>query len=240
MYYGWYDDVQKNDTIGVENLNEPPEFVALTFNAARATIKGLEFQSTFIPDDNFEVNLFYSYTDATYDKFLLPEYVSNYLPPSPDLDHAGNPFSYTPQNKLGVQPRLHIPIDPALGAPYISSAVYWQSTEWFTDLSDLESTCGAFVRPPVLGAPYTCLASAGQQPKQSPYWTVNFRLDWNSFLGEPVDASLFVDNAFNKTYEVGANPYLHLIGTNSSIYAPPRMWGVELRYRFGADGQTSE
>jgi iron complex outermembrane receptor protein len=240
MYYGWYDDVQKNDTIGIENLNAPPDFVALTFNAARATIKGLEFQSTFIPDDNFEVNVFFSYTDATYDKFLLPEYVSNYLPQSPELDHAGNPFSYTPQDKLGVQPRFHIPIDPALGAPYISSAIYWQSTEWFTDLSDLETTCGAFVRPPVLGAPYTCLAPAGQQPKQSPYWAVNFRLDWNSFLGEPVDASLFVDNAFNKTYQVGANPYLHLIGTNASIYAPPRMWGVELRYRFGADAQASE
>jgi iron complex outermembrane receptor protein len=240
VYYGWYDDVQKNDTIPVNDTGAPPAFVALTFNAARANIKGLEFQSTFIPDDNFELNLFFSYTDATYSKFLLPEYISNFLPPAPDLNHAGNPFSYTPQNKLGIQPRFHIPIDTGLGMPYISAMAYWQSSEWFTDLSDLETTCSNFVRPPFVGGPYTCLAPAGQQPKQSPYFLANFRLDWDDFMGQPVDASLFVDNAFNKTYEVGANPYLHLIGTNASIYAPPRMWGVELRYRFGADGQASE
>ena len=110
--------------------------------------------------------------------------------------------------------------------------LYWQSTEWFTDLGTRETTCGAF-NP----ATYQCLAPAGQQPKQSPYFLANFRFDWNDFMGQPVDASIFVDNAFNKTYQVGANPYLHLIGTNASIYAPPRMWGVELRYRFGADGQ---
>jgi iron complex outermembrane receptor protein len=79
VYYGWYQDVQKNDLVAIEQevnvapppnppdiIIEPEGFSALTFNAARATIKGLEFQSTFIPDDNFQVNVFYSYTDATY------------------------------------------------------------------------------------------------------------------------------------------------------------------------------
>jgi iron complex outermembrane receptor protein len=232
VYYGWYDDVQKNDTVAIDDFGAPPDFAALTFNAAQATIKGLEFQSTVVPDDNFQATVFYSYTDATYSKFLLPEYISNYLPPSPSFDLAGSQFAYTPQNKLGVQPRFHIPVDAALGEPVVSAMLYWQSTEWFTDLGTRETTCGAF-NP----ATYQCLAPAGQQPKQSPYFLANFRFDWNDFMGQPVDASIFVDNAFNKTYQVGANPYLHLIGTNASIYAPPRMWGVELRYRFGADGQ---
>jgi iron complex outermembrane receptor protein len=65
LYYGWYDDVQKNDIVAVEQeLTTPPyvevEPIALTFNAARANIKGLEFQSTFVPDENFEVGVFYS------------------------------------------------------------------------------------------------------------------------------------------------------------------------------------
>ncbi|MGD0190484.1 MAG: TonB-dependent receptor [Rhizomicrobium sp.] len=232
VYYGWYDNVQKNDTTAILDLGEPTAFAALTFNAAKATIKGAEFDSTFIPDDNFQVRVFYSYTDASYSKFLLPEYVSNYLPPSPTINLSGSPFAYTPQNKLGVQPRFHIPVDSSLGSPFVSAMVYWQSSEWFTDLGQLETTCGAF-NP----ATEQCLAPGGQQPKQGPYWTANFRFDWDNFLGEPFDASFFVDNAFNKTYQEGANPYLHLIGTNASIYAPPRMWGIELRYRFGADGQ---
>ena len=228
LYYGWYDNVQKNDTVAI--LGGPtPEFAALTFNAAKATIKGLEFQSTFIPDDNFQVAVFYSYTDASYSRFILPGEIINGVPFG-EINLAGSAFAYTPRNKLGFQPRFHIPVDGALGQPFISAVLYWQSEEWFTDLGTRETTCGAF-NP----ANYQCLAPAGQQPNQGPYFLANFRLDWDSFLGEPFDASVFVDNAFNKTYQVGANPYLHLIGTNASIYAPPRMWGVELRYRFGAD-----
>lgn len=235
IYYGWYDDVQKNDTVLVINQNTQQfALAALTFNAARANIKGLEFQSTFVPDDNFEVNVFYSYTDASFTKFLLPEEIYNGVPVN-ILDHAGNPFSYTPKQKLGLQPRFHVPVDTSLGMPYVSAVLYWQSAVLFTDLSDLETTCGAF-NPQT----YQCLAPAGQQPKQGPYATVNFRFDWENFLGQPADVSFFVDNAFDKTYQVGANPYLHLIGTNASIYAPPRMFGAELRYRFGADAQSGE
>ncbi|HEY5048100.1 MAG TPA: TonB-dependent receptor [Rhizomicrobium sp.] len=238
-YYGWYDDVQKNDTVDISTgmQGSPPDFVALTFNAARANVKGLEFQSKFIPDDNFEVNVFYSYTDATYSKFLLPEAIVAGVPQDV-LDLSGNAFTYTPKNKLGIQPRFHIPVDPDLGSPFVSAMLYWQSTEWFTDLGTRETTCGAYSFS--FPDSYSCLATAGQQPKQSPYVQANFRLDWENFLGQPVDASLFVDNAFDKTYQVGANPYLHLIGTNASIYAPPRMWGAELRYRFGAEAQSAE
>jgi iron complex outermembrane receptor protein len=248
VYYGWYDDVQKNDIVAVEQeLTTPPylevEPIALTFNAARANIKGLEFQSTFVPDENFEIGVFYSWTDATYSKFLLPQAIL--IDPlgnqtvEGDLDHAGNPFAYTPENKLGVSPRFHIPIDASLGAPFLSAQLYWQSSEWFTDLSDIETTCGAFVRPAQAGAPYTCLAGAGQGPEQKDYALVNLRFDWNNFLGKGFDAGAFVNNAFDRTYAVGADALLHLTGTNAMIYAPPRMWGVELRWRFGADAESA-
>ena len=54
-------------------------------------------------------------------------------------------------------------------------------------------------------------------------------------LGSSFDASAFVNNVTNRTYKVGANALEHEIGTTASIYAAPRMFGVELRYRFGAD-----
>lgn len=247
LYYGWYDDVQKNDIVAVEQeLATPPYFqvepIALTFNAARANIKGLEFQSTFVPDDNFEVGVFYSYTDATYSKFLLPQAILIDLAGNQtvegDLDHAGNPFAYTPQNKVGISPRFHIPVDGSLGVPLLSAQVYWQSSEWFTDLSDIETTCGAFIRPAQAGAPYTCLAGAGQPPEQKSYALVNLRFDWNDFLGKGFDAGAFVNNVFDRTYAVSADALLHLTGTSATIYAPPRMWGIELRYRFGADAET--
>jgi hypothetical protein len=37
---------------------------------------------------------------------------------------------------------------------------------------------------------------------------------------------------------VGADALLHLTGTSATIYAPPRMLGIELRYRFGVEGES--
>jgi len=205
---------------------EPEGFSALTFNAARATIKGLEFQSTFVPDDNFQVNIFYSYTDATYSSFVLPQAILVGLTGSQTqlnpVNLAGSAFAYTPKNKLGITPRFHIPVDPSIGVPYISATAYWQSKESFTDLGSEE------------------VAEIGQSPVQKDYAVVNFRVDWDNFLGHPFDASFFLNNAFNKTYAVGADALLNLTGTSATIYAPPRMWGVALRYRFGADGDTPQ
>ncbi|HTQ13000.1 MAG TPA: TonB-dependent receptor [Rhizomicrobium sp.] len=244
VYYGWYSDIQKNDEIAVIQEFIPPtppliEPAALTFNAARASIKGLEFESTFIPDENFQVDVFYSYTDAHYDKFVLPQEVvidplGNQFTVGAE-NHAGNPFANTPKQKFGITPRFHIPIDSSMGQPYLSATWYWQSRVWFTDLSDVETTCAAFVQPAVLGAPYTCLAPAGQRPEQRSYSLINVRFDWDNFLGQPYDLSVFADNVTDETYKQGANALLHLTGTAASIYGPPRMYGIELRWRFGAD-----
>jgi iron complex outermembrane receptor protein len=215
VYYGWYSDIQKNDLVAVI---APPviEPVALTFNAARATVKGLEFESTFIPNENFQVDVFYSYTDATYNKVILPTEIfvagATQTPIGP-LDHSGNPFAYTPKNKFGITPRFHIPISDSWGQPYLSATYYWQDKVWFSDLSDLEPDAS-----------------------QKAYSLIDARLDWDNFLGHPFDLSAFVTNLTNKTYKQGADALLHLTGTSASIYGPPRMWSVELRYRFGADG----
>ena len=215
LYYGWYSDVQKNDLIAVVDTitPQPTQLVAVTFNAAKATVKGLEFESTFVPNENVQISAFYSYTDASYDKFILPQSIFNGVPILP-VDHAGDPFAFTPKHKVGLTGQFFIPIDPALGAPTFTAQWYWQSKVWFTDLSDFEPD--AF---------------------QNGYGLVNLRLDWNNFLGTDMDAAAFVNNVTDKTYKVGANALLHLTGTSASFYGPPRMWGVELRYRFGQDAE---
>jgi len=215
LYYGWYQDIQKNDEVAVETMTSL-RVIALTANAAKAQIKGLEFESTFIPDENFQVNVFYSYSDASYDKFELPQAIfidpMGNVTPINLLDHKGDPFAYTPKHKLGVTGRYHLPIDSSLGMPFVTATWYWQSKVWFSDLADLEP-----------------------QSFQADYGTVNLRLDWDSFLRSSFDASVFANNLTDRTYKVGANALQHLVGTGSSIYAAPRMFGVELRYRFGAD-----
>jgi iron complex outermembrane recepter protein len=217
-YYGWYRDVQKNDLIAVIPPAGPPEPVALTLNAAKATIKGIDFQTTIVPAESVELSFFWSYTDASYDSFVIPSAIAldnmggaTFLYPA---DHAGDPFAYTPQDKFGLTGRFHIPVDPSLGDPVLSATWYDQSKVWFSDFSDIEPD--AF---------------------QKSYDLINARLDWNNIFGSSFDAAVFVNNLTDQTYKVGANALLHLTGTSASIYGPPRMWGVELRARFGADAE---
>jgi iron complex outermembrane receptor protein len=186
---------------------------ALTLNAARATVKGIDFQSTIVPDEHVDVTAFYSYTDASYGAFALPEEIIG-SQQFGLLNHVGNPFAYTPANKFGVTANVHFMIDRALGIPTFSVTWYNQSRVWFTDLADEEP-----------------------DGSQGAYNLINLRLDWRSLMGTSADLGFFVNNVTNQIYKVGGNPLEHLTGTDSSIYGPPRMWGVELRYRFGADAK---
>jgi iron complex outermembrane receptor protein len=226
LYYGWYQDIQKNDLVLVATTIPPvpPSTTpttsslldAVTFNAARASVKGLEFSSTFIPNENVEVDVFYSYTDASYDKFVLPDTIVNGVPMD-ILDHSGNPFAYTPKNKWGLTGRFHIPVDPSWGTPVATIQWYGQSRVYFTDFAD--ENPDAF---------------------QGRYGLINMRLDWDNVAGSAFDAAIYSTNILNKTYKVGANALEQEIATTASIYGAPRMIGVELRWRFGEDAQQEK
>jgi iron complex outermembrane receptor protein len=56
-------------------------------------------------------------------------------------------------------------------------------------------------------------------------------------MGSAVDLSFFGNNVTNKVFRVGHQD-LHQdssLGIASDIYGPPRMYGVILKYHFGAE-----
>jgi iron complex outermembrane receptor protein len=215
LYYGWYQDIQKNDLVAADSGGQTI-LDAITFNAARATVKGLEFSSTFIPNENVELDVFYSYTDASYNEFFLPDIVP-VTTPSDILNHSGNPFAYTPASKWGMTGRFHIPVDPSWGSPVATIQWYGQSKVYFTDFADEDPD--AF---------------------QGRYGLINMRLDWDNVAGSAFDAAIYSTNILNKTYKVGANALEQEIATTASIYGAPRMIGVELRWRFGEDAHQAK
>jgi iron complex outermembrane recepter protein len=210
LYYGWYQDVQKNDIVGFSGVARPP--VVLTVNAAKANIKGLEFETSFIPDENFQIGAFYSFTEAAYDSFVLPMVLDASGQVTATADHKGDAFAYTPKHKFGTTARFHLPVPAEYGMPWVSLSWYWQSKVWFSDLSDSEPD--AF---------------------QGDYGLLNLRADWNNILGAPFDLGVFVNNLTDRNYKSGANAMEHQIGTNASIFGPPRLFGVELRARLGEE-----
>ena len=52
------------------------------------------------------------------------------------------------------------------------------------------------------------------------------------FLGR-VEASVFVNNLFNKAYRVYAFDGSLYWGDTLGVYAKPRTWGVSMKYNFG-------
>jgi hypothetical protein len=52
-------------------------------------------------------------------------------------------------------------------------------------------------------------------------------------LGHPFDVSAFVRNITDEVHANSINSFLSIIGTMNTVYSEPRMYGVEVRWRFG-------
>jgi iron complex outermembrane receptor protein len=129
-----------------------------------------------------------------------------YLSPS-----AGNlnglPFTGGPRNQYSATGRYHLPIGASLGDASISATYSWQSHIQFSDRE-----VGGIV--PAHGL-------------------LDVRVDWNDIAGRPVDASFYMSNATDQVYMEGGTIVYNALGLNSILLGEPRMWGFQLRYRFG-------
>jgi iron complex outermembrane recepter protein len=74
---------------------------------------------------------------------------------------------------------------------------------------------------------------------QSGYSDVNLRFDWVNVAGQPLDIGLFVRNATNELHALSINSFLTVNGSMNTVYNEPRMWGLELRWRFGAEASQA-
>ena len=64
------------------------------------------------------------------------------------------------------------------------------------------------------------------------YDVTNLRLDLYGVAKTPLDLSVFVRNVFDDEYAVAGGASGTFLGFETSIYGPPRMWGMEARYSF--------
>ena len=66
------------------------------------------------------------------------------------------------------------------------------------------------------------------------YGLLNLRAELREVAGTGLDISVFANNATNKTYILGGLPLGGPLGFESALYGEPRMYGVSVKYRFGA------
>jgi iron complex outermembrane receptor protein len=125
------------------------------------------------------------------------------------VDKKGVALPYSPKNKVGGSVKYHLPLDPALGDISLNASANYQSTYRWGDEDQPGNLLGD-------------------------YTLVNLGASWNHINGRPVDLEAFVTNVGNKAYKAGSLAYYTATGVSAASYTEPRMYGVRLRYTFGA------
>jgi len=123
-YYSDYKNIQRNVNACIGN---PCTLVTRVQNAAAATIKGFEAESTLKFSENLELSAFYSYIDAKFDKYISADPATG-LP----VDRSDQPFGYLPKHKVGatVNYGIDLPSDQRL---VLIANVAYQSSQILAD-----------------------------------------------------------------------------------------------------------
>lgn len=67
------------------------------------------------------------------------------------------------------------------------------------------------------------------------YGILTFGADWRNAGGSPFDVSFFMTNATDEEYVRGGLPIFNALGLSALTYGAPRMYGLRVGMRFGAD-----
>ena len=116
-----------------------------------------------------------------------------------------------PKYKYGVNARYHLPLSAQVGDASVSANWSWQDKQQYGSVTDPVGLMKA-------------------------YGLLTLGANWNGIGGSPIDVSFFMTNALDKKYVASAYTIYTLTGTSALIYGEPRMYGVRLQYRFGAEG----
>jgi iron complex outermembrane receptor protein len=205
IYQEWWNDVQQTDQI--QDPNPPFTLVSQTDNIAAAKIQGLELESQMNATERLSFSLSYSYINAKYTKFPgFYEFAGQEIP------KIETPFINTPRHQGTVGGRYQVPLGTTIGTVYASADYYRQSAVQLNP---------------------TSLEEGSRLGLQKGYGQLNVQAGWDEVAGQPLDLKFFMHNALNDTHMVFASGLFLSLGTGNTIWAPPRMWGVEFRYRFG-------
>jgi len=191
-----------------ENIGDLGAPTTQVNNIAKAEIQGLELSTQLLVTDRLELSLTYSYIDAEYKEW--PGYVTNVIT-GELLPYIDSPYTGTPENQGTIAVRYTLPTPSEWGDITLMADYYRQSSVWLNDTA-LEDGFG----------------------KEGGYGNLNLRADWSNVFNTPFDVALFVRNATDDIHAVALNSYYAFVGTASAVYSEPRMWGAQVRYRFGA------
>lgn len=203
-----FDDMQLRQVV-LDSGNTPR--VVFT-NASRTRIQGVEFELTLVPVDNLLLIATGSFNDYEYLEYEDAQFSSVKLltqQPLTVVDRSREPFAEVPETTWSL------------------SAQYTFQTRYGEIMSRLDYS---YVDEVFLGID----VGSGQNVKESSvddYGLLNGRITWTS-PDERYQVGVYGNNLTDELYFVGAAAVGDSVGTFALAPGVPRMYGVELNYRF--------
>lgn len=179
-------------------------------NAGRSRIWGVEVDASATVFDSLRFDLGYAYLDTKVKEITLPP-----IPPGAPYSEiissadVGDPLPLSPKNRLTLTATYTLPVPSTVGEISFGATFIHTDKQSFT-----KATLPEFQNLPATDI-------------------LNLNADWQNVLQQPIDLSVFVTNVTNEIYQVAVGSTYFSAGYESLLYAPPRMWGVRVKYRFG-------
>lgn len=223
VYYTDYSDLQTSAPdafVDPDNPSPVPQLGQTIFNVGEAWVAGFEMDLTLRPLPGLAVVATYGYTKAEYDTFGL-----QYFGATPQLDCTGRevasggnlelsclPFKTTPEHQYSFSLRYLLPFSPVVGDVEASITYAWVDEQYSAHISVPESEPGAWL--PSFGL-------------------VNASISWSRILESSFSAQLYGTNLADREYRISNSNQWNLTYFQSSIYAEPRVVGLQVSYDYG-------
>lgn len=188
-------------------------------NAGKSRIYGAEVEMSIAPLDGLTFDVSYTYLKAEIREIAAVDTLDpNYQSASAEIA-SGSPILLSPENKYSLSGSYTLPLPQSIGR--ISLGATFVHT-------DDQLTTYVYQSPAVLAA---FGANLGEISARD---LLNLNMSWESVANSPVDLSLFATNVTQEKYYQFV-PGVSSSGSEFAALGEPRMYGVRLRYRFGAD-----
>ena len=209
-YYSDYRDIQRVGSSVMVLPNGQALTGSATTNAGKAHIQGVEIEGSIVPTSGLVISGGYSYTDAKYDEFFFRSIQNGVVV----IDDRKNvPFQFAVKNQYNIS--VSYAIDLGAAGEITPSATFAHVDRYYDAIT-----------MPSSANPYNYMPASN---------LLNLRLDWHDVAGKPLDLAFFVTNATNKTFAVQGNTSFATGGSVRYFYNEPRMFGAQLRWRFGGE-----
>lgn len=188
------------------NAATDPSAGTIIINAGTARAQGFDLEASISPVRPLRLSVFGSYTDLRYTRIATPTVLvaANAFPQTV----ADSAFPYAPEYTVGGNARFEQPLGD-FTTMVLNADIYHASRIYYSPFK------------------------SDRTLSEDPYTLVNLRLDFEDLGSTGVSLGLFMRNAFNTTFIVSGATTTRTSGYNTVFYNEPRMFGAQLRFRFG-------